>query len=454
MPSVSINPPGDIQEGTDVTLTCTSRSWFPVQSYSWHKTGSTSALQESLLSTYTITGVTSVDSGEYYCQITDSLCTRSSAPVKLQVVYKPKNTSVVTAPPGVIHKGGTVTLTCSSDANPPVENYTWFKVDQSTPVGSGQQYSISNISSEDAGQYYCEARNEHGAENSSAVSITVKDKPKNTSAVTAPPGVIHKGGTVTLTCSSDANPPVENYTWFKVNQSTTPVGSGQQYSISNIRSKDGGQYYCEARNEHGAEKSSAVSIRVKGISASLFLFSDDLNGDSPPQCIHVSLIPLGGQSPVLTAVVAVLVCGVVCLLCVLFFMRCSLNPNTTQPDDDYQSLNPNTLQPEAVYQSLNPNTTQPDAVYESLNPNNTQPDVVYQSLNLNTTEPDAVYQTLNPNNTQPDDNYQSLNPNTTQPDEVYQSLNPNTTKHDDYQSLNPNTIQPDPVYQTLSGNAS
>ena len=125
---------------------------------------------------------------------------------------------------------------------------------------------------------------------------------------------------MTLTCSSDANPPVESYTWFKVDEST-PVGSGQQYSISNIRSEDGGQYYCEARNKYGAENSSAVSITVGGTSASLFLFSDDLTCDSPPHFIYVSLAPLGEQSPVLTAVVAVIVCGVVCLLCVILWVR-------------------------------------------------------------------------------------------------------------------------------------
>ena len=83
------------------------------------------------------------------------------------------------------------------------------------------------------------------------------------------------GNTVTLTCSSDANPPVEIYTWFKVGEST-PVGSGQQYSITNIRSEDGGQYYCEARNEHGAEDSTAVSI-MEGISASISLCAYDNN---------------------------------------------------------------------------------------------------------------------------------------------------------------------------------
>lgn len=86
----------------------------------------------------------------------------------------PKNTSA-SVRPDVITKGSSVNMTCSSDANPPVAIYTWFKVNESTPVGSGQQYSITNISSEDGGQYYCEARNEHGADNSSAVSITVID---------------------------------------------------------------------------------------------------------------------------------------------------------------------------------------------------------------------------------------------------------------------------------------
>ena len=107
------------------------------------------------------------------------------------------------------------------------------------------------------------------------VTFSHLDTPKNTTVFTTPSGVITKGSSVTLTCSSDANPPVENYTWFKVGEST-PVGSGQQYSITNIRSEDGGQYYCEARNKYGAEDSTAVSI-MEGISASLSLCAYDNN---------------------------------------------------------------------------------------------------------------------------------------------------------------------------------
>ncbi|KAL2086230.1 hypothetical protein ACEWY4_017289 [Coilia grayii] len=346
IPSASIRPHGDIQDGTDVTLICTRRSHLPVRSYSWYKTGSPTPLQERQWSTYTIFSITSKHSGGYYCQTT-SLCGHLiSAPLKLQVLCM----------------------------------FFFFK-------GMGEKYYKFVI------VFFLIYFKKHGSI-WYVCSIYFLDRPRNTVVEIDPPGQRAEGSRVTLTCSSDANPPVENYTWFKVNQST-PVGSGQQYSISNIRSEDAGLYYCEARNEHGAENSSAVSIRVEGTAASLFLISDGLTCDSPPQCIHVSLIPLGGQSPVLTAVVAVFVCGAVCLLCVFFFM--SGNANTIQLDADYQNMNPNTTQPDAVYQILNPNTIQPDSVYQSLNLNTTQPDDNYQTLNPNTSQPDPAYQTISGN---------------------------------------------------------
>uniref|UniRef100_A0A8B9GYG2 Ig-like domain-containing protein n=1 Tax=Astyanax mexicanus TaxID=7994 RepID=A0A8B9GYG2_ASTMX len=68
-------------------------------------------------------------------------------------------------------EGSSVTLTCSSDGDPPVENYTWFK--GSSSVGTGGTYSIPNISSEDSGEYTCQSRNELGERRSTAVSLNV-----------------------------------------------------------------------------------------------------------------------------------------------------------------------------------------------------------------------------------------------------------------------------------------
>uniref|UniRef100_A0A8C7JL31 Ig-like domain-containing protein n=1 Tax=Oncorhynchus kisutch TaxID=8019 RepID=A0A8C7JL31_ONCKI len=87
---------------------------------------------------------------------------------------KPKNTSVSVSPSGEIVEGSSVTLTCSSDANPPVDKYTWYKKNVTSPKASGQSYSITNIISEDRGEYYCEAENKYGRLNSSSVSVDVQ----------------------------------------------------------------------------------------------------------------------------------------------------------------------------------------------------------------------------------------------------------------------------------------
>ncbi|XP_031417860.2 B-cell receptor CD22-like, partial [Clupea harengus] len=86
----------------------------------------------------------------------------------------PRNTLVTVSPSDEVFEGGSVTLTCSSDANPPVEIYTWFKVNESSPVGSGQNQRIANVSSDHSGWYYCEARNAHGNTRSAEVHLEVR----------------------------------------------------------------------------------------------------------------------------------------------------------------------------------------------------------------------------------------------------------------------------------------
>ncbi|KAI5607869.1 B-cell receptor CD22, partial [Silurus asotus] len=88
----------------------------------------------------------------------------------------PKNISVSISPSGEILEGSSVTLICSSDANPPVETYTWFK--GSTAVGKSKNFTISNICSEDSGEYKCMCSNEVGHQNSTSVTLNVLCKLK------------------------------------------------------------------------------------------------------------------------------------------------------------------------------------------------------------------------------------------------------------------------------------
>uniref|UniRef100_A0A4W5K201 Ig-like domain-containing protein n=1 Tax=Hucho hucho TaxID=62062 RepID=A0A4W5K201_9TELE len=128
---------------------------------------------------------------------------------------------------------------------------------------TGPHHVFNQIQSSDSGEYYCEAQNEMGTDRSRTMNMDVKYGPKSTSVSVSPSGGIVEGSSVTLTCSSDANPPVDKYTWYFQNE-TFPNGFGQMYNISNFKSKDNGHYHCEAWNGRGSRNSTALMIILPG----------------------------------------------------------------------------------------------------------------------------------------------------------------------------------------------
>ncbi|KAL0153665.1 hypothetical protein M9458_051030, partial [Cirrhinus mrigala] len=163
----------------------------------------------------------------------------------------PRSVSVSISPSGEIKEGDSVTLNCSSDSNPPAE-ISWF-------------YSISKISSDHRGEYKCKSRNEHGEKYSDAVTLIIMYPPRNVSVSINGSAEIVEGDSMTLICSSDSNPPALNFSWFKENQSSA-VGSGQSFSAL-----QSGRFYCEAHNQHGSQRSDAVTVIVKGHLVTIYI---------------------------------------------------------------------------------------------------------------------------------------------------------------------------------------
>ncbi|XP_056311241.1 B-cell receptor CD22-like [Danio aesculapii] len=152
-----------IMEGDSVTLNCSSDSNPPAE-ISWFK--GNKSLNSGRI--FNISKISSDDSGEYKCGAKNVHGEKYSDPVTLDVQYPPRNVSVSVTDSGQLFSD-LVSLMCISDSNPPALNFSWFKENQSSAVGSGQSFSAVQ-----SGRFYCEAHNPHGAQRSDAVTVTVQ----------------------------------------------------------------------------------------------------------------------------------------------------------------------------------------------------------------------------------------------------------------------------------------
>ncbi|XP_073670406.1 B-cell receptor CD22-like isoform X9 [Paramisgurnus dabryanus] len=164
-----------VKVGDSVTLTCkTTCSLTEETTFIWYRNTQRFTKGRITLNQLHLQSVSRDDSGVYRCDaVRGSERLLSSPDVYLSVEYAPRNVVASISGSGEIMEGDSVNLTCSSESNPPVHNYSWFKVNEPSSVGSGQMYSINNINSRHSGWFYCEAQNEVGSQRSAAVSVTV-----------------------------------------------------------------------------------------------------------------------------------------------------------------------------------------------------------------------------------------------------------------------------------------
>ncbi|XP_069004677.1 B-cell receptor CD22-like [Embiotoca jacksoni] len=151
-----------------------------------------------------------------------------------------------------LKEGDSVNLTCvnSCDHDNLSSAFTWFK--NGEPVDEGLVLYLRNMSSTNSGNYTCSLKTHTGA-TSRVVHIDVEYGPKNTSVE------VDAGSNLTLICRSHANPPVENYTWFKIAAGDITKVGHQPVLLPG----DAGRYLCSATNKHASQNSSVVTLHSK-----------------------------------------------------------------------------------------------------------------------------------------------------------------------------------------------
>uniref|UniRef100_UPI0037E98208 B-cell receptor CD22-like n=1 Tax=Semicossyphus pulcher TaxID=241346 RepID=UPI0037E98208 len=224
--TVSVRPSGPVQEGSIVTLTCSSSANPAVKNYTWYRADGG---RETFVGTGRVFKMkASQVSGPFFCKAENDLGAGRSNNTQIDVQFSPKGTTVSVRPSGPVQEDQNVTLTCSSSANPAVKNYTWYRADggRETSVGTGRDFNIK--ASKDSGAFFCKAENDLGAGQSNNTQIDVQYSPKGTTVSVRPSGPVQEGSIVTLTCSSSANPAVKNYTWYGADGGReTFVGTGR-----------------------------------------------------------------------------------------------------------------------------------------------------------------------------------------------------------------------------------
>ncbi|CAJ1062780.1 B-cell receptor CD22-like isoform X3 [Xyrichtys novacula] len=179
-----------------------------------------------------------------------------------EITYSPKGTTVSVSPSGPVKEHTTVTLTCTSNANPAVKDYTWYRADggQGASIGTGQTLNIN--ASPDTDPIFCKAENEVGVGRSSNTQIDVQYSPKETTVVVSPSGPVKEGSNVTLACSSRASPAVQNYNWYRVDGSQEiTIGTGQVIDFT--ASRESVSLFCTAQNDLGAGRSNVSHVDVQ-----------------------------------------------------------------------------------------------------------------------------------------------------------------------------------------------
>ncbi|XP_029949784.1 B-cell receptor CD22-like isoform X2 [Salarias fasciatus] len=170
-------------------------------------------------------------------------------------VYPSKLPALFVSPSGEIVEGGSVTLTCRIDGDPAVTT-TLSKDNRTLLLGPAGTHNFTSISSNDRGLYHCRSQDQHSV----YLFIDVQYAPKLPLVSVSFSGGIVEGSSVSLTCSSDANP-VANYTWHK-EEEELPKASGEIFTITDFRPEHSGGYYCEAQNSRGRRKSTVHRLSV------------------------------------------------------------------------------------------------------------------------------------------------------------------------------------------------
>ncbi|XP_035272723.1 sialic acid-binding Ig-like lectin 10 isoform X5 [Anguilla anguilla] len=167
------NPEGEVNEKTNLDLSCEARSNPGVAAYAWFKLTGRGAREVGQGPVLTLRYLSEEHTGQYLCRTQNKIGEGNSSVINVTVRYGPRKTRVIhnMTSRGRPVEGSTVALMCSSQSYPPIRSYMWHvqkDVNVETLLRPGQNLTIG---SDEEGIYYCSAENEISSSSSDPIEI-------------------------------------------------------------------------------------------------------------------------------------------------------------------------------------------------------------------------------------------------------------------------------------------
>ncbi|XP_044613859.1 Fc receptor-like protein 1 isoform X2 [Equus asinus] len=266
-------------EGTSMTLTCNiqhtrQKSNFQFQ-FCFFKDGRVLGKGWNSSPDFQIATIWRENSGSYWCGAkTVPFIETWSRRIQIQVQRVPvSNVSLETQPPGgLVMEGEKLVLVCLVAGGTGDITFFWYKgalglnLETKTQRSLMAKFEIPTVRESDAEQYYCAADNGYGPSLSGLVSITVRipvSRPVLT--LRAPGAEAVVVDVVELHCEAQRGSPPILYKFYHedvtLGNSLAPSGGGVSFNFS-LTAEYSGNYYCEANNGLGAQRSELVPLNI------------------------------------------------------------------------------------------------------------------------------------------------------------------------------------------------
>ncbi len=244
-----------VTAGASVTFTAAA-SGSPAPSYQWKLNGAN--ITGATNASYTIASASAANAGSYTVVATNSVGSVTSGVATLTVTAVTIAPSITTQPAGLtVSAGNSATFTVVASGTP-APTYQWKKNGADIAGATGATYTIANVTSADAANYWVVVTNSAGSVTSGGAILTVNAAPAITSQPVSQTVTSGKSFIFSVTATGS---PAPTYQWRK-NGAAITGATNATYSVSSAVATDAGTYSVVVANAAGSVTSADAVLTV------------------------------------------------------------------------------------------------------------------------------------------------------------------------------------------------